>query len=208
MERQSLAAGRSCAVQLPEDQVIHRRVPDHAGLGDDCCDVRNAAADVHAADRVRQHDHGVDAVLKRHDERLRPHERRQQRRCRFDVVQLDCKEHGVDRTDRRGIGGRIHAMDVKIAFWTFETQAAGTHCVEVRAAREERDIGASCCESAAEVAAHAPGANDGDPHGNGDRTMMVATINTENAELTEINLILGLCELCIERESVLTARCG
>ena len=120
-----------------------------------------------AADGVRQHGHGVDAVLKRHHERLRAHERRQQRCCRFDVVQLDGKEHGVDRTDRRGIGSRIHAMDVKIAVRALEAQAAGAHRIEVRAAGEKDDIGAGRGESAAEVPAHAARAHDGDPHGTG-----------------------------------------
>ena len=56
------------------------------------------------------------------------------------------------------------AREMDVAVRAVDAQAARAHRVEMRAAREERDVGARRGEPAAEIAADAAGADDRDPH--------------------------------------------
>ena len=102
---QPLEARRPAAVDLAEDQVIHRRVANHARLGDDRRHVADAAAGVGRADRACQRVDALDAVLKRKHHRVGTDERRERGQRALGVVELHREEHDVDGTDRRRVVG-------------------------------------------------------------------------------------------------------
>ena len=134
---QPLEPRRARAVQLAEDQVIHRRVADDARLGDHRRHVRDAAARVPCADGTRQHLDAVDAVLKRDHDRVGTDERRQQCQRALGVVQLDREEDDVDRTDRRGVVGGADAAEGGRRL--SGSRCGGRACAARRGARRARE---------------------------------------------------------------------
>ena len=78
-------------------------------------------------------------------------------------MRLDAEEDDVGRADRGEVAGRLRS-DLEVAVWTDDAQAAGLHRLQVRAAREQHDVGARAGEPRADVAADRPGAGDDDPH--------------------------------------------
>ena len=65
---------------------------------------------------------------------------------------------------RRGIVGGLDARQMEVAVRAVDAKAALAQRGEVRAAREERDVGARRREPAAEIAADAAGADNRDAH--------------------------------------------
>ena len=121
---------------------------------------------------ARQHADGVHAVLESDDDGLGADERRQQRERALGVVQLHREEDDVDGTDRRGIVGGVDAREVGVALRALNPEAARAQRLEVRAAREKRDVGAGGSQTSAEIAADAAAADDRDAHEERDRSTL------------------------------------
>ena len=162
---QPLEPRRPPALDFAEDHLIHDRVADDAGLGDYGRDVRDAARDVGRRQMAREDLDALDAVLERDDNGVWTDERRERGRSGVRVVHFHREEYGVDGADVRGRSSRVHVRHVKIALRTDDAQSAGAKRLEVRAARDERDVGAGRGQASAEVAAHAAAAEDGNLHG-------------------------------------------
>ena len=95
--------GRRVAGPLPEDDAARAARPDHAWRGHCREDVGRPAEHVPPADRLGDLGFVVDAVLERHDGRIRTDERPQTLRGRFRVVRLHAEQHRIHRPDFVGI---------------------------------------------------------------------------------------------------------
>ena len=79
-------------------------------------------------------------------------------------MRLDAEEDDVGCADRRQIAGDL-GPDLEVALGARDAEPPRLHRVQVRAAREQHDVGAGSCELRADVAADAPGARNNEPHG-------------------------------------------
>ena len=76
-------------------------------------------------------------------------------------MRLDAEEHDVGLADRRQIAGDLRP-DLEVAVGARDAQAARLHRLQVRAAREQHDVGAGPGQPGADVAADRARARDDD----------------------------------------------
>ena len=105
------------------------------------------------------------AVLKGHDRRLRPDERRGELRGVLRVVALHEEQDGIDRADLGRVAGDVD-RDRAVALTAANPQAVGREVLDERARDvDEVRIGAGVDEGGADDAAHRPGADHRHPVG-------------------------------------------
>ena len=83
----------------------------------------------------------------------------------FDVPQLDAEQHDIDRADLGGIVGRLRRHQMGVAARALNFQAIALHGGEMRAARDEGDVGARLGQRRAKPASDAAGADNRNTHG-------------------------------------------
>ena len=94
-----------------------------------------------------------------------------------------AKNDDVDRADRGRIAFRLDARQVEIALRAVDAKAARAHRLEVRAAREKRDVGAGRRQPSAKVAADAARTDNRDAHANFDcKRRSGSTIGSSQSE--------------------------
>jgi len=127
-------------------------------------DVRRAAQDAVPADDRSDPLLVVDTVLQRQDRGPLPEQRRQPAGGRIGVVGLHEEEDEIDRTDRRRVVRRLDAAGGPLALGRHDRQAPLPDRVEMRAPRDQVDVGAAVLQPRAKVAADRAGAHDRDLH--------------------------------------------
>src|SRR5437016_4799546 len=86
---EGLQCRKLMSVEGSEDQLIHRGMPDDAGVCDDARYVCRAAGHMRAADGAGEHVDAIDAVLERNDKRVWSDKRREHSDRALAVVELD-----------------------------------------------------------------------------------------------------------------------
>ena len=141
-------------LRLPSSspKIMRMKVPtwrDHAGRGDRGADLRHAAHHGAAAEDRDQPLRRVDAVLQRDHRGVGPDQRLDVLARAFDVPQLDAEQHEIDRADalrdRRSPGS---APDGSRRAPPSILQARALHRREMRAARDEGDVGPAFASAA------------------------------------------------------------
>src|SRR6187402_2409638 len=115
---------------------------DDARRRDDGADVSGAADDMVAADRRSHPVDAFNAVLNRNDDGGWTKERAKLLNRGIDVVELDREEDEIDRADRGRVVGRLHARQGQIVAKALDPEPVGAQGGEVRATRDEVDVGA------------------------------------------------------------------
>ena len=165
------AAIRPRAVGLAEADAIAFGVPNDAGLDDLGREIGQRSDDAARLDGRRDDAAGIDAfepqpvelaadaleipprdaVLRADDDGVGTEQRRKLRRERRQAVRLDAEDDDVRVADRAQIAGDRRAH-LEIAVGADDPQAALLHRAQVRAAREQHDVGAGAGEPRADVA--------------------------------------------------------
>ena len=94
---------------------------------------------------------GVDAVLQRDDGGVGADQRLDGLARAFDVPQLDAEQHDIDHADLGGIIGRLRRHQMGVAARALNFQAIALHGRQMRAARNEGDVGARLGQRRAEI---------------------------------------------------------
>src|SRR5439155_5466035 len=79
-------------------------------------------------------------------------------------IELDREEDDVDRADCGRIVGGDDVREMYVAFWAHHAEAGRLQRFQVRAARDERDVGSGGRETRAEIAADASRPDNRDAH--------------------------------------------
>ncbi len=162
---QGLRATRLPAAGLSEHQPRHLpAVLDGTGLVEGRRDVADAAHEVLAAERARQHVVRLDSILQGDHCGVGADQRGDLARRFLRAPQLHREEDQVDGADRRRVVGDADRLEVEVTPWARDPQPAFAHRRELPSARDERHVLARLREPAAEVPAHRPASHDRDLH--------------------------------------------
>ena len=163
--RKSSARLASLAVELAEDHAHEGAdLRDHAGRGDRGRDLRHAAHHGVSPEDRDQPLMGIDAVLQRDHGGAGADQRLDALARAFDVPQLDAEQHDIDLADTRGIVGGLGRHQMGVAERAGDLQPGALHGGEMRAARDEGDVGARLRQRRAESPTDPAGADNRNTH--------------------------------------------